>query len=435
MRITFLPVIISFLLIFSVAISCFDSSEEVEYSSDDTIHAFELDTIYGINYSFTIDQINGAIFNIDSVPLTADTIINKILITTLETGGYVYTDNTLLNMTDSFDFSRTMEQPFKLSVVTLDGKYSRDYTLEVRIHKQDPDSLVWTKMAPSFSGEGDESGERKSVILGEKIFVYTYTSDGLEGYYTSLNDGRNWTKMTNLPDHIKLSSLLACEGKLYALTEEGGDVYFSEDGALWNEHSALSGNRLETFITSFPHTINGIKNENGIKKFCVTNPDFSGWETGKEVLETFPMENISSTVYKTKTGIWKAFIAGETMPTDSPYTVPWFSIDGKEWTAAEAPVGNDDTTYDCPYMKQPSIIYYNDRFYVFGGGFDGFYTSPEGLTWSHVKKKMFFPEYFGEASYHPYSIVIDKDNFIWMIWGQKGEVWRGRINKLGFKIK
>jgi hypothetical protein len=218
------------------------------------------------------------------------------------------------------------------------------------------------------------------------------------------------------------------------LTEDSR-IYFSEDGVSWSEHPTLPGNGIEAFITSFPHTISGIKNENGIKKFCVTNLDFSGWDTGKEVPQTFPMENISSTVYKTKTGIWKAFIAGETTPNNSPYTVPWFSIDGKGWTAAEASVGNDDTTYSCPPMEQPSILYYNDRFYVFGGSFNGFYTSPEGLTWSNVEKKMFFPEHFGEASYHPYSIVIDRDNFIWIIWGQKGEVWRGRINKLGFKVK
>jgi hypothetical protein len=433
MRITFLPVIISFLLVFSVAISCLGSSEEMEYSSDDTIHAFEIDSIYGVNYPFTIDQINGAIFNIDSVPFTADTIINKILITILKTVSYVYTGDTLINRTDSFDLSRTMEEPLKLKVVTLDKKYSRDYTVEVRRHKQDPDSLVWTRMASSFSGEESEFGERKSVIVDENLFVYT--SNVSEAYYTPLNDGHLWTKTTvNLPAAIKLSSLLTCEGKLYALTEDSS-VYFSENGISWEKHPTLSGNHLETFITSFPHTISGIKNENGIKKFCITNSDFSGWETGKEVPQTFPAENSSSTVYKTKTGIWRAFMAGETTPTDSPHTVPWFSIDGKVWTAAEAPVGNNDTTYDCPYMKQPSIIYYNDRFYVFGGSFDGFYTSPEGLTWSNVEKKMLFPEHFGEASYHPYSTVIDKDNFIWIIWGQKGEVWRGRINKLGVKIK
>jgi hypothetical protein len=440
MRITFLPVIIGFFLVFSVAISCFDSSEEVEYGSDDTIHAFELDTIYGINYSFTIDQINGRIFNIDSVPFTADTIINKILIKTLETDGcYVYKeDGALINLTDSFDLSQTMETPFKLRVVTPNREYYRDYTVEVRIHKQDPDSLVWKLMAPSFSKAGGEFGERKSVILGEKIVVYTYTSGVLKGYCTSLDDGSLWGKEipVDLPAKIKLSSLLTCNDKLYALTEEGGDVYFSENGSSWSKYDALSDNRLEAFITGFPHTITGIRNEDGEKKFfCVTNSDFSGWEKGKEVPPTFPTGNISSTVYQTKTGVRKAFIVGETTQ-ESSYTVPWFSIDGNGWTEAEAPVGNDGTTtYGCPYMSQPSILYYNDRFYVFGRSFDGFYTSPEGLTWSRVTQKMFFPKHSGETSDHPYSLSIDKDNFIWIIRGKEGEVWRGRINKFGFTIK
>ena len=34
-----------------------------------------------------------------------------------------------------------------------------------------------------------------------------------------------------------------------------------------------------------------------------------------------------------------------------------------------------------------------------------------------------------------YSTVVDKNNFIWVIWSNGGanEVWRGRLNKFGFE--
>lgn len=82
MRIKFLSVIVSFLIVsvsFAVT-SCLDSDNDYEYSSDATIHAFAIDTIHGKDYTFTIDQLNRLIYNRDSLPMDADTIIDSILI-------------------------------------------------------------------------------------------------------------------------------------------------------------------------------------------------------------------------------------------------------------------------------------------------------------------------------------------------------------------
>lgn len=66
MRIKFLSVIVSFFLVSFAVTSCLDT-EEIEYSPDATIHAFALDTIHGVNYKFTIDQLGpdgvGLIYN------------------------------------------------------------------------------------------------------------------------------------------------------------------------------------------------------------------------------------------------------------------------------------------------------------------------------------------------------------------------------------
>ena len=72
MKIKLLSVIVSFLLLSIGISSCLDSDETYEFSTDATVHAFGLDTIYGKHYTFTIDQLNRLIYNRDSLPVGAD---------------------------------------------------------------------------------------------------------------------------------------------------------------------------------------------------------------------------------------------------------------------------------------------------------------------------------------------------------------------------
>jgi hypothetical protein len=436
MRIRSLLVFASVFLALWGAVSCLDSEEDgYEYSSDDTIHAFALDTVYGVNYAFTIDQIHGKIFNKDSIPVGADTVINKILITKLEVMGYVLTGDTLLDMSDSLDLSK----PMQLKVVAPDGVSTKDYEIEVRVHKQEPDSLVWTQKT-SYLPEGESiTGKPQVVLLGDKILIYT--SDG-KVYETSLDKGNegvwNDKSTTNLPNNADLRSMLTFKDKLYVATTDN-KVFVSANGLSWNEDEKLSGQGVEALIGSFPNVIAGVKHEDGDEEkkfFCTTNLDLSGWEKGNKlptVSPLFPLKNISSTVYQTKTGIWKAFMMGNTGDETNLLT-PWFSLDGLRWTAVEVPLPADEAVYSCPYMQQPSIIRYNDKFYAFGDGFDTFYVSTEGITWGKVKKLVLFPEDFKEKE-KDYSVVVDKDNYIWIVWGEEGEVWRGRMNKFGFDIQ
>ena len=136
-----------------VITSCLDDDNDIEYSPDATIHAFELDTIYGISYKFTIDhdQLKGEIYNQDSLPVHADTIIDKILIKTLTTASGVVTvkdkegRDSIININDSLDLRKKLE--IKVwSTEALAGiapDKVKTYTIDVRVHKHDPDSLSW----------------------------------------------------------------------------------------------------------------------------------------------------------------------------------------------------------------------------------------------------------------------------------------------------
>lgn len=477
MRTKFLSILASFLVLSLAITSCLDSDKEYELSSDNIITAFELDSIYyGKYYKFTIDQINGLIFNADSVPVSADTIIDKILIKTLNTNGYVTAGpessgekDTLFNYADSIDLSKTMDEPLVLRIRPYDGSAFKTYRIEVRRHIQDPDSLVWWgqegKQDPytkSFSNGNVTDGQKsKTVYLDNKIFVFTVDNDGTNPQVYSEAIGtmpeNTWSAPSAIsPTNINITSTIPFLDKLYT-TSSDGKVYSSTDGATWTEITT-DGSKVNSLLTTFNNkenldlSIAGIIEVDSKLYFAKGTFDAAqtlSWEKGGAVPvedptnpdeQIFPTENISATKsYTTATGLQRAVLIAkpEVGATD---TYPWFSEnDGLTWTAMQT----DKAKYALPVMENPSIIYYGKNFYAFGGDFSTIYTSVNGMVWEKVEKKFLFPNseeginIFKDRT--RYSMTVDKNNYIWIVW-HKGsnytdQVWRGKLNRLGFKIQ
>ena len=188
MRIKFLSFIASFFMVSFVITSCLDDDNNIEYSPDATIHAFALDTAGLGSYKFTIDQLKSEIYNEDSLPVHADTIIDKILITKLTTASGVVTmkdqsgKDSIINIADSID----LRKPIKLKVWSTEAlagtspDQTREYTISVRVHKHDPDSLRWNYVAKISNSESIK--EQKTVILGENILTYSVVDNVLKVY-------------------------------------------------------------------------------------------------------------------------------------------------------------------------------------------------------------------------------------------------------------
>ena len=441
MRIKFLSVIVSFFFVSFAITSCLDSDDNIEYSPDATIHAFALDTIYGVNYRFTINQFGpdgiGEIYNQDSLPVGSDTIINKILIKTLTTASGLGTSknslgqDTIMNLSDSIDL-RTPITIKVWSTEALSGKLeglTKEYKITVNVHKQDPDSMQWMKMKELPDAI---TGTAKAVLLGKDILVYGKN----KAYRGRINEQSfeisSWDELSITVPQL-INSVVNFNGTLYATTT-GGKLYQSTEGTSWNEITALSG-RVKTLLAAFTDSISAIRTgADGENYFCKSNGT-TAWVESDTVPKTFRMDNISASVYKSSTGIETGILVGDdTSEGAAPkYTVPWFTtIDNRGWTELNTTAGSTTSYPSCPYLKNPSIIYYNDAFYTFGGDFNGFNKSLNGIAWYAADKKFWMPEEFKNKG--DYSMVLDKNNFIWIIWNT-GEVWRGRLNKLGFKNK
>ncbi|MCI1683988.1 MAG: DUF6242 domain-containing protein [Bacteroides sp.] len=422
MRIKFLSAIASILFVSIAITACLDSNNTYEYSSDATIHAFGIDTIHGKYYKFTIDQLTRTIYNVDSLPVGSDTIIDRILIDTLSVTGIVTSgeNDTIFQIRDSVD----LRQPLKLKVHATDGITTREYTIKVNVHKQDPDSLVWVNMEQPLPNTPIE--QQKSVILnGNQLLVFTSYDDVYQA--TTDISPFQWQHqtVTGLPTDIKLSSITNFQEKLYIVTESG-KTFSSSNGLTWQEVSTL-GMQTVTLVTSFPDKLIGIQNVNGENYFC-TSSDGLVWtykeENEYKVSPNFPINDIYSTVFTTKNGVEKAVVVGNTT-NEGTATVPWFSMDGASWTSLDTP-----DTY-CPKMENPCIMYYGEAFYIMGGEFNAIYKSLAGIAWYETKTKFLLPKAMKENN--AYSMAIDKNNYIWIIIGQQNSVWRGRLNRLGFK--
>lgn len=444
MRIKFLSVIVSFLIVSIAMSSCLDSDNNIEISSDATVHAFGLDTVYGKHYKFSIDQLNRLIYNKDSMPVGAnsDSILGRILVDTFSVTGWITAGSptdTLFKMADSIDvrpaINKAGQSGMEFIAHAADGT-SRKYYLDVRVHLQDPDSLVWKDMAKEGSvfSNSTTSKPQRSVILNNDLLVYTSNTTA---YKTSTEPYHyNWSKISisTLPADAKLTSVINFQEKLY-MTTLSGDVYSSADGAKWDKINGLSNN-VVALVATFPKnelgnilaTLVGIqKDAEGKNMFCTTT-DGLMWKTTEMVPDGFPTENLYYTALTTANGVDKVVAVGMPLAT-SKITTPWFSMNGDGW----ADLGNVSGSF-CPGMENPVIMHYGGMFYCFGGKLDAIYSSIAGIAWQKVEKKFLLPKEFKDKG--SYSITVDKNNFIWIVFGgnnTKNEVWRGRLNRLGFK--
>lgn len=497
MRIKFLSFIASFFMVSFVITSCLDDDNNIEYSPDATIHAFALDTAGLGSYKFTIDQLSREIYNEDSLPVHADTIIDKILIKTLTTASGVVTmkdksgNDSVININDSIDLREdlTIKVWSTEALAGISPNQTKEYTIKVRVHQHDPDSLRW-----KYINEIDNqiTGEQKSIILGSEVLTYSVVGNELRVYKNSLtNFGNGVSQETvGLPEGQLPTSIVTFQFNrsitmLYATSAGDGHVYESADGINWGK-SSMFGEGVELLLATLTN--------NDISRICYTkkgadNQRYFYYQTndipqetldeaenGGKVPANFPTKNISYTVYEFATNIKSVLLVGDTetatLADDSELetTIVW-AYDGSKWVEFST---TSSVAY-CPKYTQPSIIYYNDLVYIFGQNFSSIYVSNQGLFWRKANSKFAFPhrdwskggtpnpsvdpEFRGKTNY---SMVLDPaTQNLWIIFSKgnasfeeevdkaestkstttetrtynhDSEVWRGRLNQLWFDL-
>ena len=185
----------------------------------------------GERFPFSIDQANGQIFNIDSLPGDVDvsrTRFAKISATgSLSVQSLISGKDTAFVLTDSLDF----RQPRVVTVYGRDGVSRRKYTLKINVHKEAGDSSTWKKIVNGNSLLASAEVIRAFLVNGE---AYLYALIGTQNFLlkSPLTDLSNWTQTAISDGSIAPASIHYYNGAFYAT--RGTYVVSSTDGLTWS---------------------------------------------------------------------------------------------------------------------------------------------------------------------------------------------------------
>lgn len=455
MKLRILNIITCLFITACIATSCLeDDTFEFELSADASITAFSINnieteyqdtidgkdttlvaTVIGSNYPFVIDQNLGLIYNLDSLPVGTD--VSKV-VPEITADGYIYiaaeTDS-IWEEEDSLDFSK----PISFKVMSLKGTYGRTYVTKINVHKQDPNLMSWNKVTNSFQ---TSIQKQKAVYFNQQIMVFAEGEEQVSVTSTHQDNGAEWTSLQtiDIPVRADYSSVIVWGEALYILADN--DLYQSSNGLNWSK--VQTGQKLKSLTAC----VNNDKEKRIIgttlDNFYAESSDIHTWSVYSSMPTGFPEGIYHYAAYPLNTNkeFNRLVVMGQNELDGDTTNVVWTQQTNEhEWISLHM----ENNLKNCPNLENSSMIYYNNQLYVFGGpgknnstakAFDYFYTSNDhGIGWEKITEDVLFPECFNKlyaSANGNYSYVVDDNHFLWIMWSGTGEVWKGRINKLGF---
>lgn len=445
-----------FLSIFSVAILSSCNNDDNEYtatalSADAQIYSFKLSAIPvtaidSVNYPimaatrFSIDQMKAQIYNQDSLPYK--TALKTFAATLIySTSGpsklqLIYPDSISdWNGSDSIDFSLNP----KIKVTAANGTNSREYTIDIRVHKIDPDTLIWK----SAGTQPSTIGKQKTILKGNTFYTFTIDNGSFSLYKAEKSNVSAWAKQTmvsTLPATVILDNITLFNGTFYAV-DAAKKSYSSTDGVTWNARNT----NVYSIVGVLPAATEAkdlllVVTEDAGKYYFAKTSDMNTLEIvenisynpiSNEVPVNFPATGFSSVTIYDRSNLNNNILTttGGKLFSNVQTNLSWTIREGEgkleiipsqENFAFTANVGISSFLYDgYIYALTRNVLYK---------------TSSAGYKWSATDKEPVdskMPKASGQ------SVVIDDENYIWVFGGVSDtgltpvrEIWKGRLNKL-----
>ena len=416
-------------------------------------------TFAGSSFEMTINLRDNTIENRDSLPygsqlsaVTANIVFDGS--TLMYRPKFSNSEWTSYNSTDSLDLTR----PLELYLTSNDKLSSRIYTFKVNVHKQEGDSLYWRKCESNVSQLTGLSNT-KAFVLNDKLMVLGNNGTSIILAERSGIEVRGtWEEnTTDMPLTADLQTLRQLEGTLYLSTSDG-KILSSSDAKTWNQEGSDYSAPLTLIekTKDFFYAISVSKNEN--KTICklLRSTDATTWEEDKLDSETtfLPAYAISALSIQQANGNKRIVLIGQrdsdeseeedaTLKNAYKNALVWYKMWNDGWKAQEKdaewiyfPV-SPDNTIPCPRLKYFNLLPYDGKCIAFGGAsldeshkaLDVMYVSQDyGVTWRPSTTIRMPAELKGTDGC--ITSTIDDNNFIWII--TNSQVWRGRLNRLGF---
>ena len=425
--------------------SCLGSSDDnFEYSPDAQIYSFSMssrgDTLNLLNTTaFTIDQVNGKIFNKDPMPYlfhVDSVVLNISSSSTLNPFSQV-----VLTLSDESDNpfywsasdSVAINQLLQITTTAPDGKTTKKYDFQLNIFQEDPYVLTWERRDDYLA---IPPTDQKTIMLNERFITY-YTTGTTVGAASS-TDGIDWDnvdELIGLPPTIKLKSLLPSTNAVYVL-DESGEVYSSDETGITWSRIPLPYNveAVEAIYGILPSATSGdilmAVNHNDVLRFAVTN-DFSEIQLMNNIPDDMPLFNFTSTsVENPDSYATKYIVLTDGIKKDNTRNEAIWILQEKDEEITNI------SKVTSASVAGGSLFYYDKRLYlmILTGGKNSFLLSDNfGLDWIEAEDNQSFHSEFSPRT--KVSVLADEDNNIWIFGGisleqvQLIDTWRGRLNK------
>lgn len=464
-------IIAPFLIILFAAtslVSCLkDDDDKGTYYSDTAIRSFSVnrivvekttksskgtDSTYKVSqsaslYPFHIDQEKREIYNPDSLPYGTDGTKVLVSVTTVNNGvaslkALVGTGLSTISEKDSLDFSL----PRTIVVRSSDGKYTREYTVKVNIHKQKGEEFKWTLLGTNAQITSFEAS--RAFAINDKIVVLGSNGTKTTALQTSDTDGSSWQAVTfsfsgTLPADM-YQHVVKKGDRLYMILN--GKLLSSANASEWDEEGstpmkklvAASSDKLYAYDNSgkiqsssdgTTWTADDIDSDASLLPTADINYSCSVLRTNKDVERVLLMGNRNVSIYEADT---TAVIWGKLDDTGNyAVSLPWayYTFD-------------DHSRYVLPRLANLSTTAYGDYILAVGGkgigkctkeAYSQIYSSLDGgLTW-HDEAGFQLPNAINKSA-KSMTMVTDDENHLWIICAGTGQVWRGRLNSMGWQL-
>lgn len=448
--------------------SCLNSDNEYVYDDDAAITAFTLgninqtfscktkdglrDSSYVKSVDFssvkmTIDHLGGRIFNADSLPLGCD--ITKVLATaSTRNSGMVGIKNVdsdttrVFSSTDSIDYTKERE----LIVYSNSTRSSHRYKVTLNVHKEDGDKFVWTKLSNNTAEVGISALKgMRMVALPNNQLVLAGTDGAITRLYTSA-DGSNWNQTTPAALDANAYQNLMTDGE-EALFISGGYLYTTTDGKSWT-WTATTQKQLVAATTHhlFAYDAEGALNHSTDNGSTWTKEDIDADDAAY-----LPRQNVSSAALAltTNSDSYRIIMQGSrdvTAHSTDTANVVWAKVidpndNTQPWICYYG--ADSQAKYRLPRLAHLQMANSALGLVAFGGKGLGackkeahkmFWNSTDkGLTWQE-DTVVTVPTDFASSD-DALAFTIDANNYVWLVCGNSAQVWRGRLNKLGWATR
>lgn len=445
-------------------VSCLDTNDgDYVYTDDSAVTAFSVtsakkavhvrasngaDSVYYTTatltaYKFVIDQQRCVIYNPDSLPYGVDPTKLLVSANSLNSGSLVLKSMTsdslsYLSTTDSLDFSK----PRELQVYSLSGAAVRKYEVRVNVHQEPADKFNWTKLpnptaftsatgVKSFVVTTASGTTRRFLLASDGTTTTVYRADGDDAWTAATPDfNHTLAAETYRSAAVKHDTLFVCDN---------GVVMATTDGNTWTQQTTAEAG-VARIIAANPIRLYAYNNEG-----AMVSSDDSGktWKAASidESASLLPNGDIAYATLPlaTNANAYRTLLIGSVPEASTTAFSIWGKIDeGNAYSENQPWMFYDHNTlnrHELSLMQNFSAFTYDGKIMMVGNEdrvyLPNFYGSRDGgITW---KADSVITSPLGFFVTGPYTVSVDKDNFIWFVSGKTGETWRGRINRLGWK--